>query len=490
MSETTSFPGLGFDPAPGLPSGISDMVEKVADARDVLEQTSTTLRSIADASGFWQGAAADSFSGQLGELPEVLDDARTSMEAATRELENWQSALTGFQALARQYEAEAVEARSRLARAEANPDLNLAGQHFDTDAALADAQERLNRASAEVESARGELDSVLARARQLQGEHGDLAVRTAANIRAASENAPAEPGFFDRFMNLLGEAVEAARRGIDAVWNWIQANADLIYDIGDWIGIASGICDILTVILAPTGIGALAAASIGAGLNILALGLHGLGYAAGAEDRSLVDIGFDVVGFVPFGDLARVGRFAWESFSTATIPTNFLRGADALNAAERAADIAAQVGGSARAIENEVKQRWEIVTDNFSDRVRAAALRMGDRFVNNPLGGSGFALAPIVERIDPARVPGIAGAVQERVGTIFGRDVSVKFIDPGHWVSDAVRVGGGLGKIYNGFTSGFDGIAESFTDSIQGQIDQVGEMADWIGDRFTGEEGR
>ncbi|NYI06512.1 hypothetical protein [Allostreptomyces psammosilenae] len=315
MSATAaSFPGLGFDPAPGVPSSIATMVAKVSRATEVLDQCRCTLAGVSASGGLWRGEAAEAFSTTLGELPHLLDRAFESLQAVGRELDSWSTSLAALQGLARAHEADAVQLRERLRQAQANPDLNLAGQHFDTDQALADAQHRLNRAQSELDAVQGELDAVLAKGRELQAEHAYLAGRVAANIRTASETAPDEPGLLDGFLREAGEFFTSVLEIPLSMAGWIRDHANSIAAMGDVLSTLSTVVSLIGLVFDATGAGAVVGIPLsfaGAALSAAALITHGVAAEAGASGVTRTDLAMDALGSIPVaGVLSRFGASA------------------------------------------------------------------------------------------------------------------------------------------------------------------------------------
>jgi uncharacterized protein YukE len=195
--QVTGWPGLGFDPVPG---GRADRVGELAARLDALcAAPRGPVRLDAPGHG-WTGQAAEAFTDAVAGLPARVDAVYRAVAAASAALDGWRVALEDLGGRARGVERDAREARRRwhladsAARAaRAHPDLQLDGQHFDTDEALADAQRRLDTAlgdladaDAQVALARAGLEEQLVHGRALAEEYRAAAGRAAAALGLAA----------------------------------------------------------------------------------------------------------------------------------------------------------------------------------------------------------------------------------------------------------------------------------------------------------------
>lgn len=193
----TGWPGLGFDPVPG---GRADRVGELAARLDALcAARRGPVRLDAPGHG-WTGQAAEAFTDAVADLPARVDAVYHAVAAASAALDGWRVALDDLGGRARWIERDAREARRRwhlavsAARAaRAHADLELDGQHFGTDEALADAQRRLDRAlgdladaDAQVTLALADLEEQLVRGRALAEDYRAAAVRAATALGLAA----------------------------------------------------------------------------------------------------------------------------------------------------------------------------------------------------------------------------------------------------------------------------------------------------------------
>lgn len=305
--QRPGFEALGFDPAPGQLGNIERLVTQYTAVSQALHDAHAALTTIGSSDGIWQGQAAEAFRGTVGELPGYLDKAHRSLGDAGRALQRWQADLTSMQHTAAQLEARATQAQQELQRAESNPDLNLAGQHFPDDASLQAAQQRLDAATSELRTAQQELEVIREQARRLAQQHADLADQVAEELNRARDIAPEEPGFFERLGETLGraldEAVEAIRETLEHLaqqaWQVVEDNANLIAAVSDVLADLSAITglagDVLSLVPYAGPVLDVGLNAVSIGLGTAALGGHSLAKAAGA-DVPWTTLAFDAAG--------------------------------------------------------------------------------------------------------------------------------------------------------------------------------------------------
>ncbi|WP_328506283.1 putative T7SS-secreted protein [Streptomyces sp. NBC_00391] len=460
-----TYDALGFDPAPGVPDSVHQLVTSLSSAGKQLHDAHKTLTRLGKTDGAWVGQAASAFAKKTGVLPKYLADGHDSMVDAAHALRTWESQLTNFQRLARNYEHDAEAADKALAEARNNPDLNLAGQFFDTDEELQNAQLRLDNATRRVNEASEDLDAIVAKARELSHDHQAAARAAAALIRTASEAAPDE-SLLDMIIDAFKGLGERIKGLADDLWDWIKKHSDTIYEIGDWLGYASALCDVLAIALSETIIGAAVFEAIGMVLNGGALLFHGVGWAAGAKKGSWTDIGLDLVGFIPFGDLLRLGKVGKGTFTGVKIPMNVLDfGAKAADAWKRADDILEHVGGTAKLGDD--AEKWvmrnisalgsearaiHITADTLTDRFKVAvAKEFGDYNLYRP--GAGITdiafqrvMPHLIESTPLGRIPALADSVRPIIDDT-GETVS-RYIDPRSWTARGYEVALGTKNLY------------------------------------------
>ncbi len=208
MTDTDPYPHLGFNPAPGDMDLVRDIHRKLSDCAVEMEKAHFKVTRLMNGS-YWEGDAAVAFREQLrgGPLPLNLKNGAHSVDKAAKQLDLWGAELEEFQRRAKKLDGEAKAARDALQRAQGHADKvketsGKPGQgHVHDDGGSA-----LGKANRGVETAQGELDGVLKRARSLAGEHEDTARRRARHISDATHKlAPHEPNAWDRITDWVGD---------------------------------------------------------------------------------------------------------------------------------------------------------------------------------------------------------------------------------------------------------------------------------------------
>ncbi len=105
-----TFPGLGFDPAPGSVPDAEAVLARLAHVSSVVDGSADGLRRAARA-GSWRGGAASAFRTGTTGLAGGLTDAVSALRSVSRAVSAWQSRL-----VANQREAEELESRARSLR--------------------------------------------------------------------------------------------------------------------------------------------------------------------------------------------------------------------------------------------------------------------------------------------------------------------------------------------------------------------------------------
>jgi uncharacterized protein YukE len=214
MSVRT-FPGLGFDPAPGSPAALR------AQAREADRAARALAGAAAAADGLdarWQGSAAEAYREGVRELPHDLQRAAAAHGTLARELGAYADDLAARQVRAADLESRAAEARRRAA----------------------------------ARSTEAELEAAVADARRLLAEHRAAADAAAARIRAEADTATyRRPG-------LLARVRQTAR-------GWVARHADVLTGIAHDLRGVSGVLGTASLVpgfqfLAPVAIAAGAAA--------------------------------------------------------------------------------------------------------------------------------------------------------------------------------------------------------------------------------------
>ena len=327
FDDSSTYPNLGFNPAPGLPDDVGALENTLTKATDSMQEAGKLLGRLRTAdSGVWVGAAADAFREHFNDkLVTDLEHAQQSLTEATGTIQNWYKDLVGFKQTAQNLDQEAAAAREALQNAQqqvsdakANPNLNLLGEIFSDPQALQQAQSSLDQAEAQLndanaaeQQAQDELNSILQRARQLEQE-ADLAARNyASQLENATKGlAPHKPGMFSSMLHAIGGA-------LSAVGNWIEQHANAIHSVLSTISAIAGLVALCTPPPIDVVAGAVAMAA-GAGAFAMDLAnpktrdaLGGLltGHFTKANIEAAVTTGGDLMSGIPgVGTLKYLGK--------------------------------------------------------------------------------------------------------------------------------------------------------------------------------------
>jgi hypothetical protein len=90
-----------------------------------------------------------------------------------------------------------------------------------------------SRVSASRTASAGELEVIRDAAKRLLQQHSDLADQVADALRKAKDEAPEEPGLFDRIGEMLGDLIDGIKELATDVWNFVKEHADVIAKIGE-----------------------------------------------------------------------------------------------------------------------------------------------------------------------------------------------------------------------------------------------------------------
>ncbi|MFG2653157.1 hypothetical protein [Streptomyces sp. NPDC048436] len=314
MTDASTYPDLGFDPAPGDCDTVKELHKKLGACVTVLRDTRKVVTKLMDGS-YWEGDSAVAFRETVKEGPLSLNlkNAARSIEKAAAQLERWEGDLDDFQRRARILDGKAKDAREALRAAKGHADT--AGGDPDLDGKghkQEDAKKSLKLANGKVEDAQAELDRILARARSLQHEHTVRSEYRAGKIRAATHKlTPHEPGMFEE------------------AWGWVKEN------LPDILSAIAGVLALAAIIATgPLGLGVAAALMLAASAtSAAAFGVRVSepevwaslkdGFEKGEFDAdffgNVVSVGADAVGIAPgIGAVIKGGRAATQAVRAGT----------------------------------------------------------------------------------------------------------------------------------------------------------------------------
>jgi ElaB/YqjD/DUF883 family membrane-anchored ribosome-binding protein len=301
----TTFPALGFDPAQGKVGTIEELADKLRDTADKLGQAETAMSQAGRGGSMWSGQAAENFSEKVVELPRYLTKAHSSLGDAARVLGSWSSDLYSLQVKRGDFEARAAAALQSLGQAKQNPDLGLTTATFPEDQ-LQHAQDRYDAARHEVEVASQKLERIRDDAKRLLSQLEELAHQVQRALKRAAEEAPEEPGFWDRIGDAFDSLAQGAQDLAKKTWQWVKDHADVIAKVGDVLSDVGSVVSVLSLVTAEIPYVGAAMMIASVAINGAALGTHALAKAAGAN-VSTATLVFDGIGMIPGGGAVNSG---------------------------------------------------------------------------------------------------------------------------------------------------------------------------------------
>lgn len=184
--------GLGFDPTPGDPESVSALSTRYATAADQLDAAAPEVKRAVEASREWHGATADGFRQHvqgidLEQRPPVLRRAATSLATWAQTLATNKRTTEELDASARALLGDIERAQDELQ--DKQNALDLAA----TPTTAASASIEVTAASTRAADLQTQLDRVLQRARQLEGEHRRAADAVAEELAAVGRGETAAP---------------------------------------------------------------------------------------------------------------------------------------------------------------------------------------------------------------------------------------------------------------------------------------------------------
>jgi phage shock protein A len=336
--DAGSYPALGFNPAPGNVGTVGSLASNFVTVSSHLQQARDAMMKAGQVGGFWEGDAADDFHKDIGQLPDYLDKATQSLGDAGKALDSWANDLTSMQGTAADYERQAEDAIRQVNQAKSNPDLQLAGQEFDTQQALQQAQQRLNTAENSLNQAQGDLNAIRQQASRLFSQHQDLVKQVEDALNKAKDEAPDKPGFWSSIGNAFGSAFHGLEDLAKNTWDFVKKHANVIAKVGDVLSAVGTVLSIAAAATAEIPIVGEVVEGVSIGVNASALGAHALAKAAGAN-VSNATLAQDAIGLIPggamlkgatkAGNVIKVAKSAGKAFQAAEDGGRLARGAEA-----------------------------------------------------------------------------------------------------------------------------------------------------------------
>ena len=383
FDDSSTYPHLGFNPAPGLPEDVGSLEDMLTKTTDSMQEAGKLLGQLRTAdAGVWVGAAADAFRSHFNDkLVTDLEHAQQSLTEATGTIQNWYKDLVGFKQTAQNLDQEAASAREALqnaqqqvSQAKSNPNLQLTGELFTDPQALQQAQSsldqaesQLNDANAAEQQAQDELNSILQRAHQLEQEVDSAARNYASQLENATKGlAPHKPGMFSSMLSAFGSA-------LSAIGSWVEQHADAIHSVLATISAIAGLIALCT----PPPIDAVAGAvALVAGAGALAMDLANpktrdaiggilTGHESAANWKAAAGVGVDALGMIPG---VGVVKSAVTGERAAVVGLRTIEAA--ADGAEAIPSIASKIPGLAKLGEG--------AAENFVDAARSSGSGLGN----------------------------------------------------------------------------------------------------------------
>lgn len=341
-SDTATYPALGFNPAPGNVGTVSSLARNFLNVSTSLGQARDAMEKAGQTGGFWEGDAANAFHKDLGKLPDYLSKATSSLGDAGKALDGWSDDLSSMQRTATDYEQQAENAVRSVNQAKANPDLDLAGQQFDTGPALQQAQSKLDAATQALNQAQGELNAIRQQAQRLLSQHQDLVQQVEDALNKAKDEAPDKPGFWSGIGNAISGALGDIGDLASKTWNFVKQHADVIAKIGDVLSDVGTVLSIAAAATAAIPIVGEVVEGVSIGVNASALAAHGLAKAAGANvsDKTLA---MDALGMIPGAGATKGITGGVKLIKVATSATKAMKFAEDGSALAKGAEAAGKV---------------------------------------------------------------------------------------------------------------------------------------------------
>jgi len=280
------------DPLPGDPDQVEALAAEFDRLGDDIGANNPTLRRVQDQQD-WTGEAATAFTGRVGDLPDKLDQVQKRFSSFAGALKAYAPVLRASQATARRALQQAREAQAAASAAQA--DLNGLTVVRPADAPP-EPRARTDARSQAAARCRGQMIAAnddLARSRRMLaeavGDHREAERKAASSITAAADDDLQNP-----HKPWWKKAAEAARQVLQVVSKVAGA-----------LSAVFGVLALLTCWIPVVGqvFGALALAT-----GVVALVSNTVLMAYG--DKSLGDVGMDVLGVIPGGKILRGASLA------------------------------------------------------------------------------------------------------------------------------------------------------------------------------------
>lgn len=187
MGGAKEFPGLGFDPAPGIVRAVEELLGQVRNATQAFAQLQGDLDRVGLDPEAWKGPAGTEFHGRVNEVVPYVGYAKEALLNVQMSLSSWSALLSDYQTSRGKLEEQAVNARARIGRAKADPNMQLAPTGFEDEGEYKRKKALYTTAKTELDAANDELDVIITSAKDLERQHKDSAKGVADDIDEAAK---------------------------------------------------------------------------------------------------------------------------------------------------------------------------------------------------------------------------------------------------------------------------------------------------------------
>ncbi|OPC80263.1 hypothetical protein B4N89_04260 [Embleya scabrispora] len=212
MGAKEDFPGLRFDPTPGIPGAVDALLAQIRGVVVQMGQVQTELDATLLRPAAWQGRAGNEFQRRVTDLVPHLGVLRDSLQTVQLSLAGWLSALTVYQQTRTSLDNQALTARRRKDTAEHSLDQIVKTMMFGGGSSQAD-EARARQLATEADAAGAELASILRQAKGLEEQHHGSAESAARDIEQAAKD-------FARYRSMgtmIQTALQSLDKGFDAL---------------------------------------------------------------------------------------------------------------------------------------------------------------------------------------------------------------------------------------------------------------------------------
>lgn len=186
MGDDKQFPGLRFDPTPGIVPAVDTLLGQVRDASMKFAQLQGDLDRVGLDHQAWVGLAGKQFHAQVDKLIPSVGFMKEALLDVQMQLSSWSALLSQYQQTRTTLDEQAVAARARVTAAENDPNMGMKPHGFEDKDEYERKTSLYNGAKAALDAAEKDLDAVIDAAKSLEGQHKSSAETVAKEIHEAA----------------------------------------------------------------------------------------------------------------------------------------------------------------------------------------------------------------------------------------------------------------------------------------------------------------